>query len=477
MRVLFPNTMARLPKKPPNQPAGRISDSIDAKKEAQISSNAKNGLFGLCAPEGLQLNTAIFGTTSEGLSPLLRRCVLFVKFEAMRRISVVLYYLLLCCCPLIHAQAPLTLGLQKVIDGLSGPVVLTHAGDGSNRLFIVEQPGNIRVMRNGKMKPYPFLDLTSKVAPISPYYSEMGLLGLTFHPKFKQNGRFYVYYSAPPEKAGIDHTGILAEYQVSPFDPNMADFTTQRIILKIDQPASNHNGGALAFGPDGYLYLGLGDGGGAGDRYGLTGNGQNLNTLLGKILRIDVDQGDPYGIPDDNPFARGGGRPEIWAYGFRNPWRFSFAPDGRLFCADVGQNKWEEINLVERGGNYGWRLKEGNQCYNPEKNCEQGKTLLAPIHTYMHSSSRVCVVGGYVCRNRNLTGLYGKFVYADWKGAVMALEQNGQRWESIGLRFRGGDDYGYVNCLGEDEQGNLYLLTQTQLGPKNRTGAVYLLQK
>jgi glucose/arabinose dehydrogenase len=376
-----------------------------------------------------------------------------------------------------QAQAPITLNLQKVLEGLSGPVVLTHAGDGSNRLFLVEQPGNVRVVRNGKVKPYPFLDLTSKVAPISPYYSEMGLLGLAFHPKYKQNGRFYVYFSGPREKAGTDHQGILAEYQVSPFDPDMADFTTQRIILTVDQPASNHNGGALAFGPDGYLYLGLGDGGGAGDRFGLTGNGQNLNSLLGKILRIDVDRGEPYSIPDDNPFARGGGRPEIWAYGLRNPWRFSFAPDGRLFCADVGQNKWEEINLIERGGNYGWRLKEGNQCYNPEKNCEQGKTLEAPIHVYLHSSSRVCVVGGYVCRNRNMPALYGKFVFADWKGAVMALEQNGQRWESISLRFRSGDDYGYINSLGEDEQGNLYLLTQTQLGPKNRTGAVYLIQK
>lgn len=393
---------------------------------------------------------------------------------------MILRYLLLmllgCSLPVFSpAQAPVTLGLQEVMTGLSAPVVLTHAGDGSNRLFVVEQVGNVRVIRNGKMKPYPFLDLTSKVAPISPYYSEMGLLGLAFHPNYKQNGKFYVYFSAPKVSRESDHQGILAEYQVSPFDPDMADFTTQRIILTVDQPASNHNGGALAFGPDGYLYLGLGDGGGAGDRYGLTGNGQNLNTLLGKILRIDVDSKQPYAIPDDNPFVRGGGRPEIWAYGLRNPWRFSFAPDGRLFCADVGQNKYEEVNLIERGGNYGWRLMEGPACYNPEKNCEQGQTLIKPIFHYLHNSSRVCVVGGYVYRGKGIPALRGQYIFADWKGSVMAIQQQGQRWEMSLLRFRTGDGYGYINSLGEDEQGNLYLLTQTQMGPKNRTGALYKL--
>lgn len=400
-------------------------------------------------------------------------CWLFVSFGEMLYRKVIMLLALLCCQAFVQAQAPVTLSLQEVLNGLSAPVALTHAGDGSNRLFVVEQVGNVRVIRNGKMKPYPFLELTSKIAPISPYYSEMGLLGLAFHPKFKQNGKFYVYYSAPKANRESDHQGVLAEYEVSPFDPDMADFTTQRILLTVDQPASNHNGGALAFGPDGYLYLGLGDGGGAGDRFGLTGNGQNLNTLLGKILRIDVDSKQPYAIPDDNPFARGGGRPEIWAYGLRNPWRFSFAPDGRLFCADVGQNKYEEVNLIERGGNYGWRLMEGPACYNPEKNCEQGKNLIRPIYHYLHSSSKVSVVGGYVYRGKGISALRGQFVFADWKGSVMAIQQQGQRWEMSPLRFRTGDGYGYINSLGEDEQGNLYLLTQTQMGPKNRTGALY----
>lgn len=376
----------------------------------------------------------------------------------------------------VSTQAQMVLGLQKFVDGLSAPVALTHAGDGSNRVFVVEQHGTIRVIKDGKLKPYPFLDLRSKLAEISPYYSEMGLLGLAFHPNYKQNGLFYVHFSAPRNQQGIDHLSIIAEYQVSEFDADMADFTTQRIVMSIPQPASNHNGGTLAFGPDGYLYIGMGDGGGAGDRFGTLGNGQNLNSLLGKMLRIDVNR-KPYGIPDDNPFVRGGGKAEIYAYGLRNPWKFSFAPDGRLFAADVGQNKYEEINLIEKGQNYGWRLMEGNQCYNPERNCEQGKQLVRPIYAYPHNSKQVCVVGGYVYRGKGIPALAGLYVFADWKGQVMTLEKAPEGWRMRPIRFRGELDFGYINSLGEDEAGNLYLLTQTELGPKNRTGVVYLLQR
>lgn len=379
-------------------------------------------------------------------------------------------------CISVTSWAQHTLTLTRVVGGLSAPVVLTHANDGSNRVFVVEQSGTIRIIQNGILLPTPFLDIKSKLANISPYYSEMGLLGLAFHPNFSSNGRFYVHYSAPKADKAADHQTVIAQFTTSTYEPNMADLSSHRVVLTVDQPASNHNGGTICFGPDGYLYIGLGDGGGAGDRYGLIGNAQNLNSLLGKILRIDVDD-PPYAIPPDNSFARGGGRPEIYAYGFRNPWKFSFDKDGRLFVADVGQNKYEEVNIVERGGNYGWRLMEGLACYNPEKNCEQGKTLQKPIYAYSHTADKVSVIGGYVYRNANIPALKGKYVFADWKGMVMALEQQGNSWQEQSIRFRNSNELGYINSLGEDQAGNIYILTQTQLGPKNRTGVVYVIQK
>jgi glucose/arabinose dehydrogenase len=376
----------------------------------------------------------------------------------------------------VNARAQYTLSLQPVVDGLSAPVAMAHAGDGSNRLFVVEQSGTIRIVKNGQLLPGAFLDIKSKLAPTSTYYSEMGLLGLAFHPNFKSNGKFYVHYSAPKASKSADHLTVIAQFQVSTYDPDMADFTSHRVILSVDQPASNHNGGTIAFGPDGYLYIGLGDGGGAGDRYGLTGNAQNLQSLLGKILRIDVDEA-PYAIPPDNPFVQGGGRPEIYAYGLRNPWKFSFAPDGRLFVGDVGQSKFEEINIVTKGGNYGWRLMEGKSCYNPEKNCEQGKRLEPPIYTYPHNAEQISVIGGYYYRGKHIPALQRHYVFADWKGKVMALEAYNGQWQPRPIRFRNQSELGYVNSLGEDEEGNLYVLSQGQLGPKNRTGVLYLIQR
>src|SRR5215831_15084137 len=237
----------------------------------------------------------------------------------------------------VEAQSSLTIALDDVVDGLTTPVYLTHAGDGSGRLFIVEQEGKILAVQNGNLLSTPFLDIQSRVTS----GGEKGLLSVAFHPNYRNNRRFFVDYTdrRPNLKT------IIAEYQTSAGDPNMAD-PAERVLLTIDQPFENHNGGQLQFGPDGYLYVGMGDGGSGGDPLG---NGQNKNSLLGKILRIDVDSNFPYAVPADNPFVNVSGADEIWAFGLRNPWRFSFdRANGRLFAGDVGQNSYEEIDVIER---------------------------------------------------------------------------------------------------------------------------------
>ena len=222
------------------------------------------------------------------------------------------------------------------------------------------------------MLTQPFLDVSNQLVPINPGYDERGLLGIAFHPDFKTNHKFYVYYSVPSNTSGSDHKGILVEYMVSANNPDVADISTKRILLEVEEPESNHNGGNLVFGPDGYLYIGLGDGGGGGDEHGTFGNGQNLGTLLGKIIRIDVN-GQPYTVPKDNPFVnRTDARPEIWAYGLRNPWRFSFdRVTKQLFAGDVGQNKYEEVDIITKGGNYGWRIKEGLHDYDLQNSAKK----------------------------------------------------------------------------------------------------------
>src|SRR3990170_4952287 len=252
--------------------------------------------------------------------------------------------------------APLpAVALRQVADGLTNPVHLTHAGDRSGRLFIVEQAGRIRILKDGRLLPRPFLDIREKVTS----GGELGLLSVAFHPRYAENGRFYVNYTAGE---GERLRSVIAEYRVSS-DADVAA-TTERRLLEVAQPFRNHNGGLNLFGPDGMLYIGLGDGGSARDPLN---NGQRLDTLLGKILRIDVDGGTPYRVPSDNPFVtRAGARAEIWASGLRNPWRFSFdRGTARLFVADVGQNQLEEVNIVERGKNYGWRIMEGTSCHIP----------------------------------------------------------------------------------------------------------------
>src|SRR5262245_4940866 len=237
--------------------------------------------------------------------------------------------------PPVSAQTSLTLALDSIVTGLSLPVFVTHAGDGSNRLFVVEQAGRIRIFQNGSLLSTPFLDIQSRVTS----GGEKGLLGLAFHPDYRNNRRFFLNYTnnRPTLKT------IIAEYQTSASNANVAQ-TTERVLLQIDQPFENHNGGQLLFGPDGYLYIGMGDGGSGGDPQN---NAQNLDSLLGKMLRIDVDGNQPYAIPPTNPFVNRSGADEVWAFGLRNPWRFSFDRlTGRLFAGDVGQDRREEVDII-----------------------------------------------------------------------------------------------------------------------------------
>ncbi|HEX8547136.1 MAG TPA: PQQ-dependent sugar dehydrogenase, partial [Cytophagaceae bacterium] len=266
----------------------------------------------------------------------------------------------------VEINAAPALALKKVCEGIVSPVNLAVANDGTNRLFINEQPGKVVVVKEGKVLPVPFLDFKGKVIPLENTYAESGLLGLVFHPKYKENGRFFVYYTAPSKNSSSNQKSVISEFKVSS-NPDVALMASEKIIMEVEQPEWNHNGGQLEFGPDGFLYIGLGDGGGGGDKHGKIGNGQNLNTLLGKILRINVDKAAPYSIPADNPLVGKEGRKEIWAWGLRNPWRFSFdKANGRLFCGDVGQNKYEEVNIIEKGKNYGWRAYEGKHVYDDD---------------------------------------------------------------------------------------------------------------
>jgi len=261
--------------------------------------------------------------------------------------------------------SPGEISLQLVASGLTAPLDLEPPNDGSVRLFVVEQGGAIRILQNGALLPQPFLNISNKVI----FQGEMGLLGLAFHPGFQTNRKFYVNYV---RNAGGQFQSVIAEYLASVTNPNQSDPASERILLTINQVSNftNHKAGQLAFGPDGFLYFGLGDGGGGGDPFR---HGQDTQTLLGKVLRIDVDgssPGLPYRIPADNPFLGGGGLPEIWAYGLRNPWRFSFdRSTGRMFVADVGQDRFEEIDIVQKGGNYGWNTMEGLHCFNPPSGC------------------------------------------------------------------------------------------------------------
>ena len=343
---------------------------------------------------------------------------------------------------------PLVLATTSVVSGLNSPVDLQNPNDGSGRLFVVEQPGTIRIVTNNSLLPAPFLDIHTQV----DFGGEKGLLGLAFHPNYSQNRRFFVNYDRVV--SGQMQT-VISEFKASSSNANQADPASERILLTVDQPFPNHKGGQLAFGPDGFLYIGLGDGGSAGDPLG---NAQSLQTLLGKMLRIDVDHtspGLPYAIPADNPFLNGTDRGEIWAYGLRNPWRFSFdVPTGRLFAGDVGQDKFEEIDILQKGGNFGWNIMEGLHCFKPATGCNM-TGLILPIVEYDHSEGDA-VIGGYVYRGSAIPQLVGTYLLSDFQtGTIWGLTENPPgTWTRNQLLATGKN----ISSFGRDGAGELYVL-------------------
>ena len=343
-----------------------------------------------------------------------------------------------------------SIALTPLVEGLVGPVGVAHAGDGSGRLYVVEQRGTIRVVAPGtdgrwSLVDAPFLDIRELVST----GGERGLLGLAFHPEYDSNRRFFVHYT---DVAG---NSAVAEYAAVP-DGLSADVGSARMLVSVEQPAPNHNGGMLAFGPDGYLYIALGDGGGGGDPWG---HGQDPATVLGSILRIGVDGGsDPYAIPSDNPFVSGGGAPEVWAYGLRNPWRFSFdRSTGDLYIGDVGQSAWEEIDREPAGSaggaNYGWNVMEGAHCFGAEQCDQAGLTL--PIAEYPLSAGRCAVTGGYVYRGEALPALQGAYLFADYcSGTIWGFDAGADRPQPAVLL----ESAESITSFGEDEAGEIYLV-------------------
>ena len=412
-----------------------------------------------------------------------------------------------------------TVALVPVATSLPPPTFVTHAGDGSGRLFVVLQTGQIRIITSaGALLPTPFLDVSASMVTLDGTYDERGLLGLAFHPEFATNGRFFVRYSAPRTGASGEpcfgtprgcHAEVLSEFQVigDPATTNVADAGSERVLFSVDEPEFNHNAGSLAFGPDGYLYFGLGDGGGAHDglaqmppRHGPLGHGQDVTTPLGAILRIDVDStpamGASYVVPASNPFVGGAGLDEIYAYGLRNPYRFAFddgpGGTGKLLCGDVGQGLFEELNDVVAGGNYGWARREAFACFDPlapsspPATCAttgpSGEPLLDPVLAYDHTVG-VSIVAGCVYRGTAVPALAGQYVFGDWasdfgtpKGRLMICSITGvHAWLRRDVLVGPGttDLPGALMAIGRDEAGELYVCTSGALSPASTSGGVY----
>ena len=354
--------------------------------------------------------------------------------------------------PLLFSIAASQVVIEEAFPNLvfAEPLDLQYAADGSERLFVVEQQGTIYVFENDAfvMDKTMFLDIRDRVV----FQGERGLLGLAFHPDYGNNGYFFVNYTAPnPLRT------VISRFQVTADDPDIGDESSEYILIEINQPFSNHNGGQIIFGPDGYLYIGMGDGGWGGDPYN---HGQDLTTLLGALLRIDVDTvtaTSNYGIPIDNPFVANtlGYREEIYAYGLRNPWRFSFdSATNNCWIADVGQDLYEEIDILEYGGNYGWNIMEGLHCYNPPTGCDT-TGLILPIYEYDHSMGE-SITGGFVYRGTLVPDIYGKYIFADFEyGDVWSLEYDGNNAPEVSTIGNMGP-YS-VTSFGVDQDDELYI--------------------
>jgi glucose/arabinose dehydrogenase len=373
----------------------------------------------------------------------------------IRNILIVLSLLLLSGVAFGQGTALTT---ERVASGLTEPLFVTFAPGDSLRIFILEQPGRVKILKNGTLLPQSFLDISSEVSGDF----EQGLLGMAFSPDFQSSGEFYIDYTDTEGDVQVER------WSVSATNPDSADENSRETIISVFEPEPNHNGGMITFGPDGYFYIALGDGGGSGDQHGTIGNGQDSTNALGTILRLDVSVGGPgYAIPPDNPFVGRSGLDEIWAYGLRNPWRFSFDREtGDLYIADVGQGAYEEVNFQPAssagGENYGWRRKEATHCFLPPSGCEQ-PGLTDPITEYDHDLNDRSISGGYVYRGCAIPDLRGTYFYADFiSGRIWSVRYDGTTKTDSTVRTTELDPPGSqtitrVSSFGEDAYGELYI--------------------
>ena len=367
-----------------------------------------------------------------------------VKLCYQNRLMILraLFFSLLLAALQLNAEEAPHIRLEPFISGVESPVAL--ADDGSGRIFVVEQKGLIRMVENGQVLTSPYLDITDRVKS----GGECGLLCVVFHPQFAKNGRLFVNYTSTVN--GQLQT-FISEFKTEPHSAVVSP-ETERVIMTVDKPYYNHNAGQIAFGPDGMLYIGTGDGGSGGDPHQ---NGQNLGVIPGKMLRIDVDHKQPYAVPADNPFLNTpGALPEIWTYGMRNPWRFSFDREThQLYCGDVGQDKWEEVDILEKGKNYGWSAREGFHDFRPER---ANGPMTDPIKEYPHGDGNNCIIGGYVYRGKTFPALQGIYFYGDYgSGRIWGL-----KWDGHALTLDAELLHPHMNIssFGEDSQGNVYVM-------------------
>lgn len=364
---------------------------------------------------------------------------------------------------------PPSFRLEQTALGFAAPVYLT-APDGDQRLFVLDQVGIIWLIAPGTDQPEPFLDIRDKIVDLHPTYDERGLLGLAFSPDYADDGLFYIYYSAPPSSPEWDHTSIIAEYHVSTDDPNRADPNSGRIVLAVDKPGYNYEGGHIAFGPDGFLYAAMGDSTANPDTE-IGGHAEDASSPLGKILRVDVQRG----------------KWSVYASGFRNPYRFSFDPDVGMIAGDVGHALVEEIDVVQSGGDYGWPVREGNLCFNeadwvhPLATCaavnSDGSPLIDPVLTLSHNDGYSAVIGGVIYRGIAIPALQGWYVFGDWgrgEGKLLAAKPGEWSVYPLSVTLPDGSTLGQVLGIGRDASGELYVLTNDPRGgPHGQGGAVY----